>query len=61
MGLPKEDDGRALARGFTVATHEVTVSSRKQIKIPDACIGLGVRHLSPFHMLRTERAHFVLG
>jgi hypothetical protein len=60
-GASQEDDGRALARGITVATHEVTVSSRKKIEISDACIGLVVRHLSPFHMLRTERAHFVLG
>jgi hypothetical protein len=29
-------------------------------KIPDACIGLGVRCVTPFEMLRNERARFVL-
>ena len=51
---------QALALGFTVVTHEIAGNSRKKIKIPDACIGLGVRHMSPFQMLRTERARFVL-
>lgn len=52
---------QALALGFTVVTHEIAGNSRKKIKIPDACIGLGVRHMSPFQMLRTEQARFVLG
>jgi hypothetical protein len=33
----------------------------KRIKIPNACLGMGVRYLTPFEMLRTERARFVLG
>ncbi len=27
----------------------------------DACIGLGVKHMTPYAMLRRERARFVLG
>jgi len=44
-----------------VVTHEVPGASRKKIKIPDACIGLGIKCVSPYEMLRTERARFVLG
>lgn len=51
----------ALADGHTVVTHEVPRNSLKRIKIPDACIGLGVRCITPFEMLRRERANFVLG
>ena len=45
----------------TVITHEVTSGSRRKIKIPDACIGLGIKCATPFEMLRRERARFVLG
>jgi hypothetical protein len=51
----------AHAHTHTVVTHEVPSSSTKKIKIPDACIGLGVKCMTPFQMLRTERARFVLG
>jgi len=34
--------------------------SKKKIKIPVACIPLGVKFMSPFEMLRKERALFVL-
>ena len=44
----------------TVVTHEVTSGSRRKIKIPDACIGLGIKCVTPFEMLRRERARFVL-
>jgi hypothetical protein len=47
--------------GYAVVTHEVPSTSLKRIKIPDACVGLGVRCVSPFEMLRNERARFVLG
>lgn len=43
-----------------VVTHEVPSASTRKIKIPDACIGLGVKCVSPFDMLRIERARFVL-
>ncbi len=50
----------ALAHGQTVVTHEVAATSTKKIKIPDACIGLGIKCMNPFEMLRRERARFVL-
>lgn len=33
----------ALAHGHTVVTHEVAAASTKKIKIPNACIGVGVK------------------
>lgn len=50
----------ALAHGDTVITHEVASPSTKKIKIPNACIGLGIKCMTPFEMLRLERARFVL-
>ena len=51
----------ALASQHTVVTHEVHANSPARIKIPNACVGLGVRFMTPFQMLRTEQARFVLG
>lgn len=51
----------AHATGHTVVTHEVPGASRKKIKIPDACIALNIKCMTPYEMLRTERARFVLG
>ena len=51
----------ALAKGHVVVTHELAAASTKKIKIPNACIGVGVKCLNPFEMLRRERARFVLG
>lgn len=51
----------ALARGQTVVTHEVPANSVKRIKIPNVCIGLNVRFMTPYEMLRREHAKFVLG
>lgn len=53
--------GQAMALGYTVVTHEVPSASLRRIKVPDACVGLGVRCVSPFAMLRNERARFVFG
>jgi hypothetical protein len=50
----------ALAHTHVVVTHEVPSPSTKKIKIPDACIGLGVKCVTPFQMLRAEGARFVL-
>jgi hypothetical protein len=50
----------AHAHRHVVVTHEVVANSTKKIKIPNACLGLGVRYLNPFEMLRAERARFVL-
>ena len=51
----------ALAGRHTVVTHEVPSASTRKIKIPDACIGLGIKCMTLFEMLRRERARFVLG
>jgi hypothetical protein len=51
----------ALAHDFVVVTHEVPSDSTRKIKIPNACIGLGLSCISPYEMLRRERARFVLG
>lgn len=51
----------AKAHGSIVVTHEVPANSIRKIKIPNACLGLGITCVSPFEMLRRERARFVLG
>lgn len=51
----------ALAHQWVVVTHEVFASSTKRVKIPNACMGVGIRHMSPFEMLRREKARFILG
>ena len=51
----------ALAHSFVVVTHEVPSESTRKIKIPNACIGVGITCVSPYEMLRRERARFVLG
>lgn len=53
--------GHALAHKYIVVTHEVPSNSTSKIKIPNACVGLGIRCMSPFEMLRRERVRFVLG
>lgn len=50
----------ALAHGHAVVTHEKAASTTKRVKIPNACIGLGIKCMTPFEMLRTEKARFVL-
>lgn len=52
---------QAHAGGHTVVTQEVPSASTRKIKIPDACIGLGIKCMTPYEMLRRERARFVLG
>ena len=49
----------ALALGYSVVTHEVPASSTKKVKIPNACLGLGISHLGPFDLLRRERVRLV--
>ncbi len=51
----------ALAHGNVVVTHEVAAGSVRKIKIPDACRALGLRSVTPYAMLRSEGARFVLG
>jgi len=50
----------ALAHGHAVVTHEIPSGGVKRVKIPDVCIGLRIRCISPYQMLRNERARFVL-
>lgn len=53
---------QALALRHTVVTHERPApQSIRKIKIPDVCIGLGIKCMTPFELLRKERARFVLG
>jgi hypothetical protein len=51
----------ALARQCVVVTHEVPSISTRRIKIPNACMGLSIRFMTPYEMLRREQARFVLG
>lgn len=51
----------AKAHEFIVVTHEVPSESVRKIKIPNACIGLGITCVSPNEMLRREHARFILG
>jgi len=51
----------ALAHSYTVVTHEIISTSIKKVKIPNVCIELGVKCMTPYEMLRHERARFVLG
>jgi hypothetical protein len=53
--------GHAMAHKHVVVSHEIPSTSTKRIKIPNACIGVGVKCVTPFEMLRTEKARFVLG
>ena len=50
----------ALAHKFVAVTHEVPAQSVRKIKIPNACIGVGVKFMTPYEMLRKERARFIL-
>ncbi|MDA8074633.1 MAG: DUF4411 family protein [Actinomycetota bacterium] len=45
------------AHHHVVVTHEVAT---KKIKVPNACVGVGVRYVTPFEMRRAERARFVI-
>ncbi len=51
----------ALAHGHTLVTHEIASTSTKRIKLPNVCIGMGIKCMTPFEMLRRERARFILG
>ena len=50
----------ALAKQCVVVTHEVPSTSTKRIKIPNACMGLSIQFMTPYEMLRRERARFIL-
>ena len=50
----------ALAHGHIVVTHELPSDGVKRVKIPTVCIGLKIKCINPYQMLRSERAKFVL-
>lgn len=52
---------QALSGGHVVVTHEKPSTSARKIKIPDACIGLDIKFMTPYEMLRREHARFILG
>lgn len=51
----------ALAHNHTVVTHEIVKDTVRKIQIPNVCIGLKIKCMTPFEMLRHERARFILG
>ncbi len=52
---------QAHAGRHIVVTHEVPGASPRKIKIPDVCVGMRIKCMSPYEVLRHERARFVLG
>ncbi len=52
---------QALGGRHVVVTHEKPENSVHRVKIPSVCLGVGVKFMTPFEMLRRERARFVLG
>jgi len=50
----------AHAHDHVVVTHEVPSDGVRQVKIPNVAIGMNVKCINPFEMLRLERARFVL-
>lgn len=52
---------QAMAAKHVVVTHEVPANSISKIKIPNACLGVRVKYMTPYQMLRKEKARFVLG
>ena len=50
----------AKAHGHVVVTHEIASDGVKRVKIPSVCIGMKVKCITPFEMLRAERVRFVL-
>lgn len=51
----------ALAHSHVVVTHEIASPSLRRIKIPNACIGVGLSCVTPYEMLRRQKANFILG
>lgn len=50
----------AHAQSHVVVTHEKVEATRQRVKVPVACAAMGIRCMTPFEMLRVERARFVL-
>lgn len=54
---------QALAGDHIVVTMEkpATTPSKRKIKVPDACAGVGVKCLTPYALMRLEGVRLVLG
>ncbi len=50
----------AHAHGHVVVTHEIASDGVRQVKIPNVCIGMKTKCMTPCEMARVERARFVL-
>jgi len=50
----------ALGHNHVLVTHEVPSDGIRKIKIPNVCIGLKIKSMTPYEMLRRERARFIL-
>lgn len=51
---------QALAGGHTIVTHEVISASTKRVKIPNVCLGVGVKYVTTHEMLRNEKVRLIL-
>jgi len=51
----------AHAHQHVVVTHEIPSDGVREVKIPNVAIGVTVKFVNTFEMLRQERARFVLG
>ena len=52
--------GQAYTGGHTVVTQEKPAATPRMVKVPDVCMGIGVKCINSFQMLRMEQARFVL-
>lgn len=50
----------ALTSRYAVVTHERLADTPNKVKIPNVCVGLDIKVMTPFEMLRHERARFIL-
>ncbi|GAB6082938.1 DUF4411 family protein [Desulfuromonas carbonis] len=52
---------QAKAMSAVVVSHEIPSDSIKRVKIPNVCIGMDIKCITPYEMLRREKARFILG
>lgn len=50
----------AHAYGHVVVSQEIVANSPGNVKIPNACVAMGVKYINIFELLRNECARFVL-
>ena len=50
-----------VAYNSSIVSHEVPADTTRKIRIPNACISLGLRCSTPYGMLHREGTRFVLG